>query len=190
MAPIAVQLIENIPQLRRYAWVLLGSRDQADDLVQDCLVRAIQRGHLFQPGTNLRAWLFSVMRNLLIDQKRRRASRPRLVSIDRQSPQISFQPTQTDTIELKNLLLSIDALPDNQRMAVLMVGLEGYTYEEVSTFMKVPVGTVRSRLSRGRQTLRLAMQIDGRRALSGTTKISAAPPGQPKMRLEESAMAQ
>lgn len=165
MTDTGVEVLEYIPQLRRYARFLLGSPDQVDDLVQDCLVRAIERGHRWQPGTNMRAWLFTVMRNLFIDQKRRYALRPRLLSIDEQRPQVSWPPSQIDSIELRNLVLSLNALPDSQRIAVLLVGLEGFTYEEASTVMNVPVGTVRSRLSRGRQTLRLVMQIDLRKAL-------------------------
>ncbi len=160
-----VEVLEYIPQLRRYARFLFGGPDQVDDLVQDCLVRAIERGHRWQPGTNMKAWLFTILHNLFIDHKRRYASRPRLLSIDEQRPQMSWPPNQIDSIELKNLELSLNALPDSQRIAVLLVGLEGFTYKEASTVMNVPVGTVRSRLSRGRQTLRLVMQVDHRKAL-------------------------
>jgi RNA polymerase sigma-70 factor (ECF subfamily) len=117
------------------------------------------------------------MRNRFIDQYRRYASRPGMVAIDGQFPQLPCRPNQIDSIELRELEASLDALPDSQRMVVLSVGLEGYTYEEVSTFMNVPMGTVKSRLSRGRATLRLVMQVDSGEGPFRGPKVSA--PGHP-----------
>lgn len=168
MADIRVLIVEHIPHLRRYARVLLGDPDSADDLVQDCLARAIDRGESWQPGTNLRAWLFTILHNLFIDGKRRYAARPKLVSIDGQVASMSRPPNQTDTIELKILEAALNELPEEQHVTVLLVGLEGFTYEEASAVMGVPVGTVRSRLSRAREALRQAMQEDAPKASAGS----------------------
>jgi len=160
MSDIRVLIVEHIQHLRRYARVLLGDPDSADDLVQECLLRAIDRSHTWRPGTNMRAWLFTILHNLFIDGKRRIASRPRLVSVDGHDARMVQIPNQADSIELSNLEAALHTLPDDQRVTVLLVGLEGLTYEEASSIMGVPVGTVRSRLSRGRETLRQAMDGD------------------------------
>src|SRR5215470_1327388 len=112
---------QEIPRLRRYARALTRNLDRADDLVQDTLVRAISKSHLWQDGTNLRAWLFTIMHNQHVNSVRR---------------------------SLRELERALGQLPAGQRQVVLLVGLEGMTYDEAAKILHVPIGTVRSRLAR------------------------------------------
>lgn len=136
-------------------------RDQvsADDLVQDSLERALSRQNLFQPGTNLRAWLFTIMHNLHVNSviKARRA--PPSGSIDdvADSHRTAVAPSQGDHLVLRDLERALDTLSVDQRSVVVLVGVEGLTYAETAAVLDVPVGTVMSRLARGRNRLRSVM---------------------------------
>ena len=154
-----VRLIEaEIPRLRRYARVLLRRRpDAADDLVQDTILRGIEKMHLFASGTNLRAWLFTVMHNQYVNSIRRVTRHGQEIEVDK--VHLSAPPTQTASLELRDLERAIDRLPDEQRITLLLIGLEGMKYEEVAKICNVPIGTVRSRLSRAREELR--RMLDG-----------------------------
>ena len=155
------ELEGQIPHLRRYARSLAKEPDSADDLVQACLERAISRVHLWREGTNLRAWLFKIMYNLFISERRIQA---RVVRIDDAlNPErfVSVSPSQQVSVELNNVMESLDYLPSEQREVLLLVALEGMTYEEVSDIMEIPVGTVRSRLSRARETMRATFDVAG-----------------------------
>lgn len=147
------EVVKFIPHLRRYAWALTGNRDRADDLVQDTLTRAVQRIDGFKSGTDLRAWLFTIMHNRFIDQVRREATTPFLVPIDDAIPFLKTPGRQEGAIELKRLHEGLQRLPHEQRTALLLVGLEGMSYQETAAIMGVPVGTVKSRLSRARENL-------------------------------------
>ncbi len=157
-------ILAEIPRLRRYARAMLGDRAAADDLVQDTLERAWTRISQWQVGSDLRAWLFSIMHNLRVDQMRRSAIYTQ--TIDEDDFEVPTRPTQTDTLELKDLETALQHLPDEQREVLLLVALEEMSYTEVAATLGVPVGTVMSRLSRGRERLRLVM--DGRLS---TTKL-------------------
>ena len=144
----------EIPRLRRYARYLTNDIDQADDLVQDCLERAITKIETFQPNTNLRAWLFVVLKSIFVNSWRReqrspiRAS-PSLDNIVFQSP--GNQEAHLQLIEVQN---AFDTLPDEHREILLLVAIEGMQYEVAAEVLKIAVGTVRSRLSRARSSLR------------------------------------
>ncbi|HWK45817.1 MAG TPA: RNA polymerase sigma factor [Stellaceae bacterium] len=155
------QLIQHhIPRLRRYARALSHDPIAADDLVQDCLVRALAKSHLWQAGTDLRAWLFTILHNQYVNQVRRAVREGISVMIDDDvEPAPALGPTQTASLELRDLERSLGMLPDDQRSVVLLVGLEGMRYEEVASVLDIPIGTVRSRLSRGRETLRHLMDM-------------------------------
>jgi RNA polymerase sigma-70 factor, ECF subfamily len=142
----------EIPRLRRYARALLRSRDRADDLVQDTLLRALEKLHLYQPGTNLRAWLFTVMHNLYVNSHRRAARQGRTIPVEK--VQLSTPASQVSGLELRDLERVIAALPEDQRTTLLLIGLEGMRYEDVAQICDVPIGTVRSRISRAREALR------------------------------------
>lgn len=147
-------LTEQIPYLRRYATVLCRDRDRADDLVQECLLRAIDNIHQFQPGTNLRAWLFTILRNAHLNHCRRN-QRYHVQSLDDSEDgwDSSVQSSQTEVLALKELERCLMMIPAPQREALLLVVVEGMTYEEAAVVMTVPVGTIRSRISRARRAL-------------------------------------
>ncbi|WP_321816846.1 MULTISPECIES: sigma-70 family RNA polymerase sigma factor [unclassified Paraburkholderia] len=154
------ELIEHVPRLRRYARALINNRELADDLVQDTLERALARTELFRAGTDLRAWLFTIMHNLFVNQVRKSASRGTHVSVDDESvPETDYAvpATQTGTLEVRDLDYALQRLPVEQREVVLLVGLEEMSYADVALALDVPIGTVMSRLSRGRERLRALM---------------------------------
>lgn len=146
-------MVEQIPHLRRYALALLGDRERANDLVQDCLERSLSRLHLWRPG-NLRAWLFTIMHNLNANDRRRAARAPATISLDAAEFVAPVAPAQEDSLNLAALQRALSSLPEEQRAVVLLVGLEGFAYAEAAKILGVPVGTVMSRLHRGREQLR------------------------------------
>jgi RNA polymerase sigma-70 factor (ECF subfamily) len=154
------QVVTYIPNLRRYARALVGDRDAADDLVQDTLERAMLKFHLWRPG-NLRAWLFSIMHNVFVNQLKSRKLSPS-AELDENFPGAASPEWVTDVRDLERALASLAA---EQREVVLMVSLEDMSYQEVSRALGVPIGTVMSRLSRGRERLRRFM--DGTEAPAG-----------------------
>lgn len=145
-----------IPQLRRYALSLTRDRHAADDLVQDVLLRAIERQKQYVPGTNLRAWLFTIMHNIFVDQVRRAKPVRTAVPLDDLRLSLASAGAQEPWIELKELAGVLDRLPLEQKATLFLVGLEGLSYEEAATVTGVAVGTVKSRVSRAREALRLA----------------------------------
>ena len=152
------RLVEaQIPRLRRYARALTGDVRRADDLVQSCLLRAVAKQHLWQPGTDLRAWLFTILHNQYVNDVRRSAREGANVQIDDVASTLSTQSNAFDSVQLRDLETAIAKLPPEQRQVILLVGLEGLPYEEVASILQVPIGTVRSRLSRGRDNLRRLM---------------------------------
>jgi RNA polymerase sigma-70 factor (ECF subfamily) len=154
------QLLEmEIPRLRRYARALTRDASRADDLVQSCLVRAIAKEHLWQPGTDLRAWLFTILHNQHVNDVRRSAREGICVPVEDLGPILTISPNATAPLELRDLERAIATLPEEQRQVILLVGLEGMSYEQVAVILGVPIGTVRSRLSRGREMLRRRMDI-------------------------------
>jgi RNA polymerase sigma-70 factor (ECF subfamily) len=152
------RLVEaQIPRLRRYARALTRDVTRADDLVQSCLVRAVAKQHLWQPGTDLRAWLFTILHNQYVNDVRRSARQGANVQIDDVASTLSTQSNAFDSVQLRDLETAIAKLPPEQRQVILLVGLEGLPYDEVASILQVPIGTVRSRLSRGRDNLRQLM---------------------------------
>jgi len=144
----------EIPRLRRYARALTRDLVAADDLVQDCLTRALGKLHLWQQGTDLRAWLFTILHNQYISRVRRTAREGAAVALSEREPLLARPPQQGRRLELRDLERAIAKLPRTQRSVILLVGLEGMSYSEVASVLDVPVGTIRSRLSRGREALR------------------------------------
>ena len=144
----------EIPRLRRYARALTRDLVAADDLVQDCLARALGKLHLWQRGTDLRAWLFTILHNQYVNYVRRAVREGAAVGLSESEPMLMRAPHQGRRLELRDLERAIAKLPEEQRAVILLVGLEGMRYEEVAEVVGVPVGTIRSRLSRGREALR------------------------------------
>lgn len=152
----ADQAMQYIPRLRRYARALTGDAGAADDLVQDALERALVKQKLWREGTDLRAWLFTVMHNVFVNQVRS-AAVSRTMALE-ESMAEQPQPQGADRLEIRDLDAALQRLPEEQRAVVLLVGLEQMTYEEAARVLEVPIGTVMSRLSRGRERLRRLMQ--------------------------------
>lgn len=152
MSNFTAQLEAEIPQLRRNARRLTRDAGRADDLVQTCLLRALANEHRWQPGSDLRAWLFTILHNLHISDLRRMARERRKVDVA-----ASFAPAHCEpkaVFDLLDLDRGIARLPDYQRRVLMLIGLEEMSYEEAATVLSVPVGTVRSRLGRARASLR------------------------------------
>jgi RNA polymerase sigma-70 factor, ECF subfamily len=152
-------LEREIPRLRRYARALTRDATRADDLVQSCLVRALAKSHLWQPGTDLRAWLFTILHNQHVNDVRRSVREGVNIPVEDVAPVLTIGSTQGASLQLRDLDRALERLPEEQRQVLLLVGLEGMRYEEVAMVLDVPVGTVRSRLSRGRETLRRLMDL-------------------------------
>ena len=152
----AQQLLTWVPRLRRYARALAGNRDDADDLVQDTLERAWARSGLWRGVADMRAWLFSIMHNLHVDAIRR----PRIttVTMDDDTPEVAMAPTQGERLAVLDLQAALDLLPIEQKEIVLLVALEDMAYADVAKTLGIPIGTVMSRLSRGRERLRALME--------------------------------
>ncbi len=163
-------IVALLPRLRRYARVLTGSAEAADDLVQDCVERALSRLHLWQEGTNLRAWLFTVMHNLHVNQVRQ-AKRRREEALDhgpegaRVTPRALVEaPRQDDVVELRTVATMLRQLPAEQREVLVLVCVEELSYREAAEVLAVPIGTVMSRLARARERLRTLGQSPARAA--------------------------
>jgi RNA polymerase sigma-70 factor (ECF subfamily) len=146
---------EQLPRLRRYALALLRDPDKADDLVQDTVLRALEKKHLYQPDTNLRAWLFTLLHNQHVNRVRQLVRQGPTANID--DIQAPAPATQMRRLELNDLDRAVARLPQDQRTVLLLIGLEGMKYDEVAEVLGVPVGTVRSRLSRARADLRVML---------------------------------
>jgi RNA polymerase sigma-70 factor (ECF subfamily) len=169
-------LVEReIPRLRRYARALTRSADRADDLVQETLLRAISKSHLWQAGTDIRAWLFTIMHNHYVNMVRRAIRDEATIDIEQMSSSLVATTDPTVSRQLRELEESLARLPGEQREVILLVGLEGMSYEAAAEVLGVPVGTVRSRLSRGRDALRRLMGLPEKTDRAAATAREVAP---------------
>ncbi len=146
-------LEENIPSLRRYAWSLLRNASDADDLVQDCLVRALDKLGSLRSEGQLRPWLFAIMHNLYVNRWRRTKVRAEVSAEDAEAD-VSVPPPQQASSEMRDIMRGLERLPPDQRQVILLVAVEGFEYAEAAAMLGVPIGTVMSRLSRARDRLR------------------------------------
>src|ERR1700730_11159175 len=161
----------QIPRLHRYARALTRDFSRADDLVQICLTRAVAKQHLWQYGTDPRAWLFTILHNQHFNEVRRSIPEGSNVTLE-VAPQPTVQSNAIPTLQLRDLEAALGKLPPEQRQVILLIGLEGMRYDEVAVIMGVPIGTVRSRLSRGRDQLRRLMGMEEK--LSDSVRQRAA----------------
>ena len=159
-------LEHHIPRLRRYAFALHRSnRSRADDLVQDTLVRAVAKQHLWRPGTNLLGWLFTLMHNQNVNDVRRSVTRDGFSHAVGEFPDtLASVSDPSSSLQLRDLERAMARLSIERREVILLVGLEGMSYEAVAELQGIPIGTVRSRLSRGRMELRQMMDSGERTA--------------------------
>jgi len=190
MSDICRKIEEEIPRLRRYARALTREVTAADDLVQDCLTRALSKVHLWQKGTDLRAWLFTILHNQYVNNVRRAVREGSAVGLSDSEPSLTTMPNQAKRLELRDLQRAIAKLPEEQRAVILLVGLEGMRYEEVARVLDVPVGTIRSRLSRGREMLRQLMGIAPEEDTEERATLRHSLPDEPQAEIAVDALSQ
>jgi RNA polymerase sigma-70 factor (ECF subfamily) len=153
MSEMAALIEPHIPALRRYAFALIRDDTAADDLVQDCLERAVSRWHL-RRGGDVRAWLFTILHNLFVSQRRqtlRRGSHRTLEDVEHET---GIPGAQEHAVIHRDMLRALAALPEEQQSVLLLIGVEDLSYAEAAGIAGVPVGTIMSRLSRARNRLR------------------------------------
>jgi RNA polymerase sigma factor (sigma-70 family) len=169
-----------LPRLTRYARVLTRDVAEADDLVQDCLTCALAKIHMWQPGTDLRAWLFTILHNQHINHLRRDKRHRTHIDLLMSDRASTFSPNQSARVEIREVERALAKLPKDQRSLILLVGLNGLRYEDAASLANIPLGTVRSRIGRGRDTLRWLTERspdpDRRNSCASSNKT---PPRQP-----------
>jgi len=138
MSDFARLLQNEIPRLRRYARALTRDAARADDLVQSCLVRAIAKEHLWEPGTDLRAWLFTILHNQNVNDIRRSVREGVVVAVEDVASVLTVAPRADASLQLRDLERAIRLLPEEQRQVILLVGLEGMRYEEAAAVLDIP----------------------------------------------------
>lgn len=148
------EMLKHIPNLRRYARVLYHNQDDADDLVQACLERALAKIKQWKTQTDMRAWLFTIMHNISINQKRRHY-RENTMRKDDDLDQIPAQSSiMNNSLLVSDIERGLDLLPEDQREVLLLIGMEQLSYQQAADVLDVPLGTVMSRLNRARRRLR------------------------------------
>ncbi len=153
-------ILSAIPNLRAFAISLSGNVDRADDLVQETILRALANIDSFQPGTNMSAWLFTILRNLFRSEYRKRR-REVEDTTGMYAESMKSQPEQGSRLEFEELRAALAQLPDDQREAVILVGASGFSYEEAAAICGCAVGTIKSRVNRARNRLAELMSIEG-----------------------------
>ncbi len=148
------EIVRHITALRRYAIALTRDISQADDLVQECLARALKKRRLLINVEDIRAYLFRMLHNVRIDNVRAMARQTKYVKECSVESEDFTRASQEDWIDVMDFASVFDTLTDDQRSVLLLVGLEGMTYEETASILDIPTGTVMSRLSRARESLR------------------------------------
>jgi RNA polymerase sigma-70 factor, ECF subfamily len=147
-------ILTHTAALARYARLLTRSADRAEDLVQDCLARALSRTHLYEPGTNLRAWLFTILRNIAMTESRKGKYRQSYIAERTAIGATATPPNQIHRVALTESLRLIKGLPARERQAVTLLGILGMSYAEAAQQSGMAIGTMKSRLSRGQARLR------------------------------------
>ena len=164
-------ILASVPSLRAFAISLSGNGDRADDLVQETLLRALANIDSFEPGTNMSAWLFTILRNLFRSEYRKR--RREVGDADgRFSASLKSQPEQPSHMEFEEFRAALAQLPPDQREALILVGASGFSYEEAAQICGSAVGTIKSRVNRARIRLAELLAIEGARDMGpdGTTQ--------------------
>jgi RNA polymerase sigma-70 factor (ECF subfamily) len=165
-------LVGIIPHLRAFARSLTRNREQADDLVHDAVVRALSAANQFRPGTNFKAWMFTILRNLYYNEGRK--DRSRCVSLDGMTIELEATPaSQEASLEFRDFRRAYWQLTDAHREVLILIGASGLSYEEAAQVCNCAVGTIKSRISRARHEL--AQLLSGDEAGSGRSQHAPAP---------------
>jgi RNA polymerase sigma-70 factor (ECF subfamily) len=154
------ELLATLPSLRAFAVSLSGRHDKADDLVQDTVMKAWAKQESFEMGTNIKAWLFTILRNEFYSQMRKRG-REVQDSEGIFTERMAVHPSQYGAMDLEDFKAALDKLPDDQREAVILIGASGFSYEEAAEICKCAVGTMKSRVSRARTKLQEILGVAG-----------------------------
>jgi RNA polymerase sigma-70 factor (ECF subfamily) len=154
------ELLRTIPSLRAFAVSLTQNSDKADDLVQETLVKAWDKHESFQLGTNLKAWLFTILRNEFYSQMRKRG-REVQDSEGIMTERLAVHPSQHGKLDLQDFRSALEMLPEDQREAIILIGASGFSYEEAAEICNCAVGTIKSRVSRARTRLQDILKISG-----------------------------
>lgn len=162
MSRHAELVVEHIPRLRRYARALLRNPDRAEDLVQETLTRALGRMHFWRVGSDLRAWLFSIMHNQFANDCRSAGRRPAMIGLDEPGVDPPSPASADSGAGLDDIETAVMQLPPEQRAALLLVSLEGLSYADTARVLRVKPGTVMSRLHRAREQLRHSLDYHPR----------------------------
>lgn len=173
-------ILACLPHLRAFARSLTGNRDRADDLVQDAVLRALSAASQFMPGTNFKAWIFTILRNLYFNEFRRnRALMRPLEAADLETH--ATAPAQQAGLEFDDFRRAFNTLPAEQREALVLVGADGFRYEEAAAICGCPIGTIKSRVARARGEIEKLLGVGGREtpasdlaAASGMARRGAA----------------
>lgn len=162
------ELQETVPPLHKFAQYLTRNKDDANDLVHDSIERALRNQHRFEPGTNLRAWLFTICKRQFLDKVRRRRTMGIHVTLE-SAPQSAFsvQASQEPLMQLRDVVRSFHRLPHKDKVILSLIVIDGLSYDEAGTLLHLPVGTVRSRLSRARKRLKGLLGSDDAAASPG-----------------------
>jgi RNA polymerase sigma-70 factor (ECF subfamily) len=154
------EMLAALPNLRAFAISLIRSRDRADDLVQDTIMKAWAKQDSYQPGTNMRAWLVTILRNEFYSQIRK-SGREVQDTDGVYTSRMSVPPEQHGSVDLQDFRAALAKLPDDQREAILLIGASGFAYEEAAEICGCPVGTIKSRVSRARTRLQEILKVSG-----------------------------
>ncbi len=154
------ELLATLPSLRAFAVSLSGRHDKADDLVQDTVMKAWAKQESFELGTNIKAWLFTILRNEFYSQMRKRGREVQDTD-GAFTERMAVHPSQYGIVDLNDFRKALDKLPDDQREAVILIGASGFSYEEAAEICHCAIGTMKSRVSRARTKLQELLQVAG-----------------------------
>lgn len=154
------ELLATLPNLRAFAVSLCGNHDQADDLVQDTIMKAWAKQQSFEPGTNMKAWLFTILRNEFYS-KMRKSGRVVQDTDGAFTERLSVHPEQYGALDLRDFRAALGQLADDQREAIILVGASGFSYEEAAEVCGCAIGTIKSRVSRARNQLQDILGVAG-----------------------------
>lgn len=154
------ELIKTLPSLRAFAISLVRATDKADDLVQDTIVKAWSKQESFKPGTNIKAWLFTILRNEFYSQMRR-SGREIQDTNNVFSNNMCVHPSQYGSLDLKDFKKALDSLPPDQKEAIILIGASGFSYEDAAQICGCAIGTIKSRVSRARTKLQNILEVNG-----------------------------